>query len=683
MLKPLLIEVGVEELPAIPFLKELPNIEKKWADILEENSLLCEFSFFYTPRRLVLWHREFPTRQPDSFEEFFGAPVDIAFKDNKPTKAALGFAKKCGVEVKDLQRAKRGDREVLYYKKEVKGKPSKDLIGEMLNKFLHSLNFGKAMRWGELKDSFIRPIRWIGAMLGDEKIVFTLYGVESSNISYPHRSISYDPFSYDFAGDFFCKLDKGGVILYQEEREKKIEKEFKEIEDKEGVSIERDEDLLAEVVAITEYPTALMGKFDEEFLKLPPEVIITSMKEHQRYFPVFKNGELTNAFIVVSNAVTDDFSKIIAGNEKVLRARLSDALFFYENDLKNGLSYEGLKNIVFLQGLGTLYDKELREKDIACYLFSLYKDKLLKERSDKDENELCDLLQKSVMLSKADLLSEMVYEFTELQGIMGYYYAKEAGMDEYLALSLKEQYLPKGEYSALPSTLFSCVVALSNKIDSLMALFSIGKIPSGTKDPFALRRAAIGIIRIVLDKGINFDLNKVFSDLAENYDGLDISKLESFFEERFLQFFDANPSLIKAVLQSGERDILEIDRKIKALKEITDSEDFKDIFTTFKRVANIVKDIDTDKEIKVDESLFESEYEKRLYEEFRKVNEREYESYLERLDALFSLKPFIDLFFDNVMVNVDDEKIRENRKNLIASIYKAFKEIADIKEISV
>ncbi len=683
MLKPLLIEVGVEELPAIPFLKELPNIEKKWADILEKNSLLCEFDFFYTPRRLVLWHREFPVKQPDSFEEFFGAPVEIAFKEGEPTKAALGFAKKCGVDIKDIQRAQKGNREVLYYKKEIEGKPSKELIGEMLDLFLHSLNFGKSMRWGTLKDSFIRPIRWIGAMLGDEKIKFTLYGVESDNISYPHRSVSYEPFSYSFAGDYFCKIDKNRVILYQDERKDKILKEFEKIEKENGVEIERDEALLAEVVAITEYPTALIGKFDEDFLKLPPEVIITSMKEHQRYFPVFKNGELTNAFIVVSNAVCKDFSKIIAGNEKVLRARLSDALFFYENDLKNGLSYEDLKNIVFLDKLGTLYDKELREKEIACALFEKYKDTLLKEREDKNENELCELLKRTVMLSKADLLTEMVYEFTELQGIMGYYYAKAANEDPYIALSLKEQYLPSGEDSDLPSTYFSSIVALSTKIDSLMALFSIGKIPTGTKDPFALRRAAIGVIKIVLDKKFPFDIKNIWKEFLPNYKEFDTSKLEEFFIERFYQFFDANPSIITAVLGSKERDIVEIDKKIKALKEITQSEGFKEVFTTFKRVANIVKDIDLDKDIKVDESLFESEYEKRLYEAFKEKISKDYDSYEEKLDSLFSLKSVIDEFFDHVMVNVEDEKIRENRKNLIASIYKAFKSVADIKEITV
>ena len=674
MLKPLLIEVGVEELPAIPFLKELPNIEKKWSEILEKNSLLCEFDFYYTPRRLVLWHREFPVKQPNSTEELFGAPLDIAYKEGEPTNAALSFAKKCGVDLSEIKTAQKGPKEVLYYKKEIEGKDSKELIGDMLHTFLKSLNFGKSMRWGSLDESFIRPIRWIACLLGDEKIEFEIYGVKSSNYSYPHRSISYDSFEFDFAGGYFCKVDKNGVLLYQHERKKEILKQFKKIEQESLVDIEIDEDLLEEIVAITEYPTALLGSFDKEFLKLPQEVIITSMKEHQRYFPVFKKGSLSNGFIVVSNAITDDFSLIVQGNEKVLRARLSDAMFFYENDLKNGLSYEGLKDILYMQGLGSIYDKEIREKDIALYLCDLFAGK---ETLDKE------LISRAVMLSKADLLSEMVYEFTELQGIMGYYYAKAAGEDDRVCVAIKEQYLPNSETSPLPSTLFSSIVALSNKLDTIFALFDIGKIPTGNKDPFGLRRAVNGIVKIVLDKDLNFDIKKVIEDLSKKYKNIDKARLEEFFLERLYQFFDVNPSVLKAVLQSGERDICTISKKVTALDRIVSSSGFKEIFTTFKRVSNIVKDVDISKDLITDEKLFEKDEEKELFNEYKELKDKEFDDYEVRLQELFSLKPKIDNFFDNVMVNVEDEKIKTNRKNLISSIYKTFKEIADIKEITV
>ncbi len=682
MLKPLLIEIGVEELPALPFLKELPNIEKKWEKILEENSLVCEFEFFYTPRRLVLWHPEFPVKQPDFEEELYGAPIEIAFKDSEPTKAALSFAKKCGVDVASLGRAQKGNKEVLYYKRTIKGKEAKELFEDMIVKWLKSLNFGKAMRWGSLKEEFIRPIRWAIVNLEKEFFEYKIYGINSSNFTYGHRSVTMDKIELKDAKDYFEKLEKNGVILYQDKRYEKILQEFEELEKNESIHIEKDEELLDEVVAITEYPTALKGEFEEQFLELPPEVIITSMKEHQRYFPIFKNGSLYNGFVVVSNAKTDDFSLVVKGNERVLRARLSDALFFWENDLKKGLDPEGLKDVTFMDELGSLFDKELRELKVALTLFEKYKNRLI-EQTSLNEGELKALIERAVMLSKADLLTEMVYEFTELQGVMGYYYALKQKEDELVALAIKEQYYPKGEDSELPTTLFTSLISISVKLDTLMALFSIGKIPTGSRDPFALRRAALGIIKIVLAEEIPFDVSKIFEELKDEYKEFDTKILEEFFIERIYHSFDVNPSVVKAVIGSGERDILEIAKKIEALKSIVESDDFKEIFTTFKRVANIVKDVDIEKETTVKETLFESKYEHELWDSFNEILQKDYDRYESKLDALFGLKPVIDRFFDHVLVNVDDEKIKNNRKNLIASIYKEFKKIADIKEISI
>ena len=683
MIKPLLIEIGVEELPAIPFLKELPNIETLWLDILEKNALACEFKFYYTPRRLVLWHEAFPTQQNEREEEFFGAPLSVALKDGEPTPAALGFAKKCGVDFAQVSRAQKDGKEVLYYKKTIAGQSSKVLLQSMIESFIKGLNFGKSMRWGFLEESFIRPIRWIGCMLGDEHVAFSLFGVESTPFSYPHRTISYEPFAYMFAGDYFDRLAERGVVLYPTKREEIILNDFKVIEKQEGVYIEIDEDLLAEVVAITEYPKALIGSFEERFLRLPPEVIITSMKENQRYFPVFKEGKLTNRFIVVSNAISDDYDLIVRGNEKVLRARLSDALFFLDNDLKKGLHYEGLKDITYLDGLGSLLDKELREKEIATYLTNKYTETLLAQNNRLNASTLQALMEKSVMFSKSDLLSEMVYEFTELQGLMGYYYANAAGEDELFALALKEQYLPNSEESALPSTLFSAIVALAYKLDSLIALFSIDKIPTGNKDPYALRRAVNGIVKIVLDQGIAFDISKDLKALAQSYKAFDFTVLETFFLERMYQFFDVNPSIITAVISSGERDIVKLSQKIKALAAIVQDDGFKEMFSTFKRVANIIKNMEVNAQISVDEKLFDNSYEKDLYSAFKTTITKHYDSFEENLDALFALKPQIDAFFDNVMVNTEDLSVRANRQNLIASVYNAFKSIADIKEISI
>ena len=683
MIKPLLIEIGVEELPAVPFLKELPNIEKKWLDILEANALGCEFEFYYTPRRLVLWHTEFPSSQANRVEELFGAPVSVAYKDGEPTPAANGFAKKCGVSLDKIDRAEKNGKEVLYFKKEIEGKDSKALIGSMIEEFISCLNFGKSMRWGSYDKSFIRPIRWIGALLGDQNIPFSAYNISSNSISYPHRTISYDSFSYNTAKEYFSKLKEGGVDIFQSSRKDTILKQFKIIEEDNSIEIEIDEDLLSEIVAITEYPKALIGTFDEEFLRLPPEVITTSMKEHQRYFPVFKDGKVTNKFIVVSNAISDDYDLIVKGNEKVLRARLSDGLFFYDNDLKNGLSFGGLKDIVYLDGLGSVFDKVIREKRIVEFLEEKYKTNLLREISDKDEKEISSTLNRAVMISKADLLSEMVYEFTELQGLMGYYYAKAANEDELVALAIKEQYLPDSEDSLLPSNLFSSIIALSNKLDSLIALFSIGKIPTGTKDPFALRRAVNGIVKIVLNQKIKFNIKEDLKELSKNYASFDVTVLENFFLERINQSFSANPSVIKAVVSSGERDIVELSLKIEALKNIANSSGFKEVFSTFKRVANIIKDVNIENSIEVNEKLFECDEERNLYEEFKNRALKEYSSYEEKLDALFGLKPQIDNFFDNVMVNVENKNIKENRQNLIATIYKEFRSIADIKEITL
>jgi glycyl-tRNA synthetase beta chain len=671
MNKPLLIEIGVEELPAIPFLKELPNIEKKWSDILEKFKLSTDFDFFYTPRRLVLWHREFNLSQEDITVEQYGAPVAIAYKDGKPTGAAIGFAKKCGIEVEDLQTIDNGKGDVLYFKKEEKGKASKDLLNEMINEFINALDFGKSMRWASRTDSFIRPIRSLIAMLGEEVVQGELYGVKSSNKSFAHRMVSYEPFTVDFAGDYFCKLDKNGVILYPEDRKKTILNQMKEIESQNNLTIDIDVELLDEIIAITEYPTALLGSFDEEFLELPEEVIVTSMKEHQRYFAVYKDGKLTNNFVVVSNSKTEDFSFIVAGNEKVLRPRLADAMFFYKNDLNSGLSNEGLKNLVFVDGLGSMYEKCEREVKIASYLADIF---------DVKEKEL---LSKAVMLSKADLMSEMVYEFTELQGLMGYYYAKAAGEDELVFTALKEQYLPDGEDSELPSNKFSAIVALSYKLDNLMGLFSVGKIPTGSKDPFGLRRAAAGIVKIAMEHKVEVNLSNVIDSLLSNYSGLNKDKLIEFFNERLFKIFEVNPSVIKAVLGSGEGDIYKISQKICALNPIVLSEDFKEASTTFKRVANIIKDIDVNSSLSVDSSIFEQDEEKDLYETYTQLTNKEYNDYEEELDALFSLKPKLDKFFDNVFVNHEDENIKINRKNLIGLVYQAFRNIADIKEITI
>ena len=671
MNKPLLIEIIVEELPAIPFLKELPNITHKWNLILKEYKLLCDFELYYTPRRVVFWHEKFPLQQENSILEYFGSPVKIAYKDGLPTQAALAFAKKCGVCLDEITTITKEKGELLYFKKEIKGASSATLLNEMINKLIQSLHFGKSMRWGTIKDSFIRPIRNLSVVHGNDLIEAELFAIKSSKSTLVHRMASNELFIFDEVKEYFELLEKNGVILYQDSRKALILKQMKSLEVLHDVCIEIDEELLAEIVAITEYPTVLIGKFDAQYLTLPAPVIITSMKEHQRYFPVYKQNVLTNNFIVVSNAYTQDFSKILSGNEKVLKPRLSDALFFYNNDLKNGLSDEGLKKLLFVQGLGTMYDKSKRELEIAYFLAHSYNIKEL------------EYIKQSVMLSYADLSSEMVFEFTNLQGVMGYYYAKALNKDVLVYTAIKEQYLPNKDNGALPSNRFSSIIALSKKLDTLLALFSLNKIPTGSKDPFALRRAASGIIKIVMAHKLEFNLSYLIEQFSTMYAPLDKKRVIEFFYERLFKIFEVNSSVINAVIKSSEQDLLKISQKIEALDKIVKNTNFKEYSDTFKRISNINKDIEENRTLEINPKLFEQAEEKTLYDKYLQTVNKTYKTYEEHLSYLLQLKPELDNFFDNVFVNHEDENIKTNRKNIIGLIHKEFNTFADIKEISI
>lgn len=660
----LLIEILVEELPAIPLLKELDNIPKKWNKILEEYKLKSNFNFFYTPRRLVLYHDNFAKKQEKQKLEFIGAPKDLAFKDGILTKAGLSFLQKAGISEDELSFKLVKGKEVLYYQKEVEGQYSKNLLEEMISNFLDSLSFGKSMRWGKGDFHFIRPIRNLLCILDDELVDICCYGIRSAKRTFVHRTVSYEAFHIDGVNDYFNLLEKNFVILNQEKRREKILNDFKELEQKHNIKIKEDKDLLDEVVAITEYPNALLGSFEEDFLILPSEVIIDSMRENQRYFSVFKNGAFTNNFVFVSNAVCEDYSQIINGNERVLRARLSDAVFFYENDLKSGLCVEKLKSISYFEGLGTIYDKVQREKEIAKVLCKIY--------AGLDEKDILDAIE----YSKSDLATQMVYEFTSLQGVIGYHYAKKQGFKDEICLAILEQYMPKSEKDSLPSTKFTSIVALSNKLDTLMCLFSINQIPSGTKDPYALRRAALGVLKILINLGVSFRLDELLKNISFLYKDFNIKILLNFILERLYSLYDANASFIKASLRTY--DIVHIDSSIKALLKLSSDKDFFSYFDTFKRLSNIIKDSESRV---LDEKLLKEKEEKDLFNAF-KACDLTLPSY-ELLRSLFALKPQIDTFFDKIMINVDDEKIKNNRLALIQSIYNAFLTVADIKEISL
>ncbi len=695
----LLVEILVEELPAQALLNEYKEMPKKLHALFQKRTLeVGNIEIFYTPRRLCLLVKDFPLLTQETKEEFFGPPVKIACNHQDKTQGlnelGLGFYQKLGLkDHQHFQTAFKNNKEVLYHAKIHAKEPTKDLIMPIVLKFLESLNFGKSMRWGNVEKSFIRPIHNICVLFNGENfndIEVKEYGFKTKQATKAHRQEGFDFIQVDSPKAYFEVLEKKHVILDPKKREAKILQEIKELETKHRIIVEIDRDLLDEVVAITEYPSALLGEFDKAFLKLPSEIITTSMKENQRYFAAFnqksqESPTLHNGFIVVSNAINKDKQKIIAGNQKVLKARLSDAVFFYENDLKKPLDNAPLESVVFVQGLGTLKDKMEREAIIAQYLTQKYASSL-----NMPLEKALELIGRAVRIAKADLLSEVVYEFSELQGIMGYYYALKQNENELVALSVKEQYLPASENAPLPSSVFSAIVALSLKLDSLFSLFSVGKIPSGSKDPFALRRLSFGLLKIVAHYGLEFDLKADLKNLFEKvgvYQSFDLEVLEKFLLERFNNLIDCNPSIIRSVLNTNERDIVKIIQKVKALKRFLDdpknAQKKELLFSAFKRLANINKDRNPDESSEFFISLFKESQEYALFEAFNAIKTSAFESLDSKIEAYFGLHAPLEEYFKSVLVMDKDIEIQKNRKNFLWSVYQSFLEIGDIKEIAI
>ncbi len=695
----LLVEILVEELPAQALLNEYKEMLKKLHALFQKHALeVGNIEIFYTPRRLCLLVKDFPLLTQETKEEFFGPPVKIACNHQDKTQGlnalGLGFYQKLGLkDHQHFQTAFKNNKEVLYHAKIHAKEPTKDLIMPIVLEFLEGLNFGKSMRWGNVEKSFIRPIHNICVLFNGENfndIEVKEYGFKTKQATKAHRQEGFDFIQVDSPKAYFEVLEKNHVILDPKKREAKILQEIKELETKHRIIVEIDRDLLDEVVAITEYPSALLGEFDKAFLKLPSEIITTSMKENQRYFAIFsqksqESPTLHNGFIVVSNAINKDKQKIIAGNQKVLKARLSDAVFFYENDLKKPLDNAPLESVVFVQGLGTLKDKMEREAIIAQYLTQKYASSL-----NMPLEKALELVGRAVRIAKADLLSEVVYEFSELQGIMGYYYALKQNENELVALSVKEQYLPASENAPLPSSVFSAIVALSLKLDSLFSLFSVGKIPSGSKDPFALRRLSFGLLKIVAHYGLGFDLKADLKNLFEKvgvYQSFDLEILEKFLLERFNNLIDCNPSIIRSVLNTNERDIVKIIQKVKALKRFLDdpknAQKKELLFSAFKRLSNINKDRNPNESSEFFISLFKESQEHALFEAFNAIKTSAFESLDSKIEAYFGLHAPLEEYFKSVLVMDKDIEIQKNRKNFLWGVYQSFLEIGDIKEIAI
>lgn len=666
----LLVEIFTEELPFSGIKREISNILQKFNKILQSNKISAKVEFFWTPRRLILYSLNFPLSQKDEVVEFFGPPLNIAYNDGEPTNATNSFLKKLNISKDEIQVRQKDGKDCLYYTTTLKGKQTSSLLQEILIEFLASLSFGKSMKWGNNTTAFIRPIRNIFVLLDDNfieipNLAHKYQFIQTNNI-FPHRNK--EAKAIFKAKDYFDFLRNSGVIYSQIERKNIILEQIKNIEKNNNINVEIDNNLLDEIVSITEYPTAVYGEFEARFLVLPKEVIITSMKINQKYFATYKNNALHNGFIVVCNTLdTSSFSEIIKGNQRVLKARLEDALFFYQNDLANfsqsGADI-GLKNIEFIQDSGSIFDKIQREKEIA---------KILTSKTNCNS----DIVLKALDLSKNDLLSEMVGEFGELQGIMGSYYADDGN----LKLLLKEQYLPLQENTELPTIVESGIVAIANKLDSIISIFAIDKIPSGSKDPFALRRACSGIIKIIIKFNIPFNLKEILHILAPHYKQIDALKIINFFYERLESTLEINQSVINAAIKSNQDDLLQLCLQIEALNKITKSADKESFKSLFKRVANILKNTNINIE-SINEALLLQDEEKNLFKGLQDFRKLDLKTPMERIENLLGFKDLLQEFFDNVMINVEEENLRENRTLLVKLIYEEFFKVGDIREIS-
>lgn len=689
---PLLIEILTEELPALPFLKELPNILPKWQECAKKYNMESSPALYFTPRRIVLYEENCPTHTADSYIQSYGPPLSIAYIDgdiNKGlSKAGESFYKKNVLDLNTPCETRMKDgKEVLYYAHTKSGVSVHEVLPQIIIEWLATLSFGKSMFWGALDESFIRPVRNILVLLGETPIHVHAFGLQSAARTLLHRDISFDFVPIYSSAMYFKTLEEGKVILHQDRRKAMICEQIEAIQSTHGINVEIDRALLNELVAITEYPRALFGDFDESFLRLPSEVIITSMKENQRYFATYKDSKLYHGFVLVSNSTSNDTASIIAGNQKVLKARLSDAVFFYDNDLRRGFEADKLDQILFVDGLGTLLDKSKREHAIALHLLESYA-----SQCEMNLQEASQIMSQSVKYAKADLLTEMVYEFTDLQGIMGYYYAQSFGMHPLVCLSLKEQYLPIGEDSLLPSHILSALLALSIKLDNIFSLFSIEKIPSGSKDPFALRRAANGVIKIVQRFHLHFDLKDDIAALyrAGGYKPSDLTRIENFFIERLEGMLKINPSLVRCALNARVedkklRDINTLIAHITALSEFFEQSNKQALVSLFKRVANILESPDSvqSKDIHIDVSLLTLPQEQALYNALQSLQAQKFDSVKAHIAALFGLNDILQDFFNSVLVNDENLALRTNRQSLIWQVYEAFLYIGDIKEITL
>ena len=678
-----LFELGCEELPP----KALLKLSQSLHDSIKSsfNTLGLEFTeseSFATPRRLAVRFIQLETAQADKKVERLGPAVSSAFdQDGNAKPAAIGFAKSNGVDVNQLDRKQTDKGERLAFIAEVKGQKVVELLQDILQKAISQLPVPKAMKWGDKSYQFSRPVHWVLAILGDNTVEIELFGKKASNITYGHRFHSPNAIKLLTPAEYEITLAKNKVICCFEERKAKIRLQIEQIAKQIDANAVVDENLLEEVTALVEWPVALLGDFEKEFLQVPSEALISSMAEHQKYFHLIDLQEnLLPHFITISNIESKNPSSVIDGNEKVIRPRLADAKFFYDSDCKKRLdSYiEKLKNIVFQNKLGSLFDKSQRVKLLSAYIA-------------KELGSNPSLVLRAAEICKCDLMTDMVGEFSDLQGIMGKYYAIKDGENSEVAEAMDEIYMPRFAGDQLPKTETGLILALAERIDTLVGIFGIGQIPTGAKDPFALRRASLGVLRLITEKALPLDLAQLIDQAIENYKNISI---ESNTKNELLKFFSARSAamyqdkgissqIIKSVQVLNISSPMDFLNRINAVKSFDSQPESQDLAEANKRVKNILAKSDFDPcKIQVNQNLFE-QHEKSLFETIENVKgfvEKQVKQgqYKEALEKLASLKDVVNLFFDNVMINVDDINVRNNRLALINELRNLFIGIADI-----
>ena len=684
----LLLEIGTEEIPASyipPALKQMRELASK---MLEEARIEHgEVTTIGTPRRLTL-HVKDVSRRQERFERVItGPPKRIAFdEEGKPTKAALGFARKQGVSVDQLQIVQTDRGEYVCVKKIEGGRPTIEILREELPKLISSISFPKTMRWDGMR--FARPIRWIVALLGEDLIDFAFGNLRPSRYTRGHRSLSEGPVRLEGASlDAYKEaLRSARVIVDHRERENLIREQVTELLRKEGCSTEIDEELLEEVNFLVEYPQPVVGEFSKSHLILPEEVLITAMERDQRYFPFKRpDGGLLPKFIAISNGTVDGYENVKRGNERVLSARLDDAEFFWREDQKTPLAdkVELLKGVVFHERLGSLYDKVERLKSLALYIAG---------EIGLEEEEL-EMAVRAAELCKADLVTQMVWEFPELQGIMGGYYARNSGEPEEVAVAIREHYKPYSSEDSLPSTTLGAVVSIADKIDTIVGHFGVGEAPTGSQDPHGLRRSAIGVIRILRGMRLSLELGGLISYASSLYgelveEGTPEAVMRFFRDRLFNMFVDEGfeHDVVEAVLAGGFDLVHTLEERMRVVSRFKSSESFDKIYPSFNRTFRIIPKGWEDS--RVEEELLREPAEKRLYEELLKVEPEalmlcDKERFEEALWKMAELKEPIDTFFDEVLVMAEEEELRRNRLALLKRMTNMFCRIADFSKLVI